>query len=168
MTTASPGPLTPLHEVRSYVAEGREHHGVICPSCDQFAKVYRRSINRPMVVALAKLDRACNAQNAPDSTYVAWDLAPFVHLPTVVGYGGDAAKLAYWGLIEEEAGVREDGGRHGWWRVTQLGHRWLNGWCTVDRWALIYSGTFLRYDGPPRSVYQAYGQMFDLRELMEA
>ena len=51
---------------------------------------------------------------------------------------GDAAKLVYWGLIEEEALQREDGGRAGWWRVTAYGERFLKGLIRVPKYARVF------------------------------
>ena len=97
----------------------RVDDGTRCPCCTQLAKVYKRQINGAMVRALVGLYRASHVG------------AVFAHLPPIDPSHGDAAKLAYWGLIEEEPTVREDGGRSGWWRITPLGVDWLHARVTL-------------------------------------
>jgi hypothetical protein len=150
-------PLTTVGEARKQVQAAAEGDGVICPCCGQFAKVYRRSITsataRQLIVAWR---------------FARGDPAEWFHLPSVVGYGGDIAKVKHWGLLEEAVDVvREDGGRAGWWRFTALGSRWVRGLDAVPRYAYIYAGQLLRLDGEPRTIRDALGNGFDLRELME-
>lgn len=126
--------------------------GVRCPACDQLAKVYRRKVTSTAAHALVMLW----LNSAHD----------FAHLPTVRGANdGEAAKLAYWGLIEEERTLRPDGGRSGWWRVTDAGEAFLRGQ-TVAKYALVYDGDVLGYEGPDVSIHDALGTRFDLAELM--
>ena len=80
--------------------------------------------------------------------------------------GGDVAKLEYWGLLEEERGVRPDGGRAGYWRVTLRGEDWLHGKVEVPKYARVYDGRMLSLTGPSWSVFEALGKKFDYRELM--
>src|SRR4029079_5660296 len=75
--------------------------GVTCPCCSQYAKVYKRKLNRTMVRALAEIARAPRTEN-------------FVHGPTVLGgkeggTAGELGKLAYFELVEEMNAQREDG-----------------------------------------------------------
>ena len=92
----------------------------------------------------------------------------FVHLPTVLGRKqADEAKLRYWGLIEEELKLREDGGRAGWWRVTDAGALWARGLSAVPRYAVIFDSKLLRLEGPPLTIVEALGNRFNYRDLMD-
>lgn len=147
--------LRTVAEAREDLFAEAEDAGAICPCCDQFAKVYRRRIYSTMARQLITAWRA-----------VRDDPSVWFHVPTAVGYGGDICKVHYWGLMEESPAVREDGGKAGWWRFTELGAQWVQGHATVPRYAYVYNGNALRLDGPPATIREALGDKFDLRELM--
>lgn len=153
-----------LAEARAELREAVKGKGAKCPCCDQFAKIYQRPIGSASARALVLM-------------YLAGGhLAP-VHLPTVLSAarsnggprssGGDEAKMVYWGLIIDAGTVREDGGRAGWWRLTDAGVDWVRERSTVPKYAHIYDGRLLKLDGEPWSIRQALGTKFDLRDLME-
>jgi hypothetical protein len=126
----------------------------MCPTCDQFAKVYRRQINSGMARSLILMYR-----QGPG----------FIHIPTAIGARSrEEGKLAYWGLAEEEHVVREDGGRAGWWRITQKGTQFVLGLISVDKYALVYNGRVLDFDGPAWTIRDALGTRFNYAELMAA
>jgi hypothetical protein len=133
---------------------GRLREGDRCPLCDQRAQLYRRAINARMVAALVALYRA----GAHDD---------WVHLPTLVPNSGDPAKLRYWGLIAEELITRPDGGRAGYYRVTDRGVAFLRGQLTVDRWALVYDGRCLGMEGEQVSIRDCSPKGFDLDDLLQ-
>jgi hypothetical protein len=131
--------------------------GEHCPLCTQYAKVYRRKITSPSARALVLLWR-----------YAGLD---FAHLPTVLSKGiggtsGDGAKPQHWGLIEAGQGARADGGHAGHWRVTILGKKWIEGQVTLPKYARIYDGRCLGFEGDPTTIEDALGVKFDLRELL--
>lgn len=130
--------------------------GARCPCCTQYAKVYRRKINSGMARALVEM--YVKARN------------DWIHKPTALSGLGAAARdeslLRYWGLIEESSEEREDGGRAGWWRVTELGSDWLHARVTVPKYARVYDGRCLGLTGEPCTAAEALGARFDLRELM--
>lgn len=147
------------------IAEGRQWlrdrlgGGATCPCCDQYAKEYKRKITRTMVKALGML-YAAEAQHR------------FVHSPTALKADVNAArevgKLAYWGLVEEETTQhRVDGGRAGYWKVTQKGVDFLRGAERVPRYAHVYNGRVLGHSGPQMHV-RSVAPAFNLAELMEA
>ena len=152
MTIDAVRPDTTAAEVKEWVL-GHRDDGVECPSCEQYAKVYRRKINSAMARALILFHRRHGSE--------------WFHLPTSIGYGGDSAKLRYWGLIEESGEEREDGGRAGYWRVTEDGRQWALGFSSVAKYALVYNGKLLGLDDDERvSVRDALGTKFDYTELM--
>lgn len=135
--------------MRDLVEEGHN-----CPVCTQFAKVYRRRIHATMARELIAFWREAGRD---------WCYLP----DSVVARGGDMVKVRYWGMIEEDDGVREDGSkRTGWWRVTELGERWILGRATVPMYARIYNGRRLGLVGQPVNIRDALGRKFDYGELM--
>lgn len=125
-----------------------------CPCCTQFAKVYRRKINATMARALISLWRTSDHQ--------------FVHAPSLPGDTHEMSQLVWWGLIAEEAARREDGGRAGWWRVTDLGERFVLCQARVPKYARIYDGRCLGVHGDLVSIRDCLGDRFDYGELMRA
>lgn len=148
-----PDPTSTLLEVEHWLSENIEA-GVHCPACKQFAKIYRRKISGASVRALAALYRATRDGN-------------YAHWPTVLGRKqADEAKLVHWGLVLEATEERPDGGRAGYWRITELGRRWLHGETTVPKYVSLYDGRFLSFDGDEVTARQCLGVAFDLAELM--
>jgi hypothetical protein len=152
MSTDTIDESTAVAEARAWLRE-RVDHGERCPVCTQLAKVYRRSITSRSARSLIALYRAVGRD---------WG-----HLPTILrDKQADEAKMAYWGLIEEERVRRPDGGRAGWWRVTAAGQEWLQGHSTVPKYARIYDGRCLGLEGPETTIHEALGTRFNLAELM--
>lgn len=146
---------TPLGEAQEWLRERATHPGgAVCPCCTQHAQVYRRTIGSAMARDLIKCYRAAG-------------VGRLFYLPEVVGYGGDAAKLAYWDLLAEDPRPRADGGRAGWWQLTRLAELFVNGEVVVQKYALVYDGRLLRLTGEPVSIVQCLGKRFNLRALLD-
>lgn len=159
MTADLPLPgMETVAEARERVMAERWERGINCPCCDQLAKVYPRTIYSTLARHLIKA-----------WVHVRGEQPMWFHLPTAIGrQAGDAAKAAHWGLIEAMPDtVREDGGRAGWWRFTELGAAWVRGAAVVPKHAYVYDHQLLKLEGPPWTVQQALGKRFDLRELMQ-
>lgn len=133
----------------------RVYGGIHCPVCTQYAKVYRRKINAGMANSLIRMYRTGGRD--------------WVHVPTQIGARSrEEGKLAYWGLIEEQMSTRDDGGRQGYWRVTDAGERFIRLGTRVPKYALIYNGRPLGFEGPEVTIREALGSKFNLDELMSA
>lgn len=127
--------------------------GTFCPCCTQHVQLYRRKLHSGMVASLI-------------SMYRSGGLLP-VHTPTVLGKKqADEAKMRWWGLIEECDVTRDDGGRAGWWRVTQLGEQFVLGRSRVPSHALVYLNDCEGFDGELVDVRQALGERFRYDDLM--
>ncbi len=145
-----------LAEVRDWL-RARVEKGVRCPACEQRAQVYKRQIYAGMVRALVLMYREGD-----------FGRRLYVHVPSIdPARGGDVAKLEFWGLIEEERVKREDGGRAGFWRVTERGEEWLQRRTSVQKYARVYDGRLLNLTGVSVGVDDALGTKFRLDELME-
>jgi len=148
-----------LGAARRWLREQARGDGASCPCCSQFVKVYRRSLNAGIAVALIRAWRQCGR-------------APW-HLPTLFGASGDIAKARYWQLIEPASDeLREDGSpRNGWWQLTDAGAQWVQGETGVWRYAFVFDGNLLQFDrrdpaGPTWRVQQALGRKFNFAQLM--
>jgi hypothetical protein len=151
-------PTSTLAEATQWLRE-RADDGERCPCCRQFVKVYRRTINSTMARVLVLAHRT----HGP-----AW--FRLRDIENRIGRGGssEAGKLRYWGLLEEETARRPDGGRSGWWRVTEKGAEFVAG-APVPKYARIYDGRLLGLlDGQHINIRDAFGTKFDFEELMRA
>lgn len=153
MTTVDFTDTMPLGEARDLLRELATEKGAKCPCCRQLAKVYRRPIHSTIARSLIKMWRAAGTD---------WQ-----HIPTTIGgQSREEGKLRYWGLVEEQRQPRTDGGRSGWWRVTEKGEAWVRGHATVPKYAHIYDGRCLKLDGPEVTIEDALGEKFSYAELM--
>lgn len=142
-----------LGAAREWLRE-RADEGATCPCCTQFAKVYRRKINSGQARSLIRMYRADKSRG-------------YVHVPSLGARSREEGKLRYWGLVEEERTRRPDGGRSGYWRITDLGERWVLGQVKVPKYARIYDKRCLGLDeDESASIYDALGDKFDYNELM--
>lgn len=158
MTIAPPDILDPdeasLREAIDWL-RARLDPGEKCPCCTQFAKVYRRKINATMARTLITMHRH-------------QDGTSFIHVPSLPGDTHEASQLVWWGLIEDEDGRRDDGGRAGWWRLTPLGRHFAKGAIRLPKYAAVYDSRCLRLYGDLVSIHDALGDTFNYRELMSA
>lgn len=157
---------TPLREVREHINRHAED-GLACPACEQHVQVYWRPINSGMAASAVRMLRRHLASPG------VW-----IHIPSEIGRrSAEESKLSWWGLVEERQGERGDGGRAGYWRLTEKGVRWAQGLETVRRYVKVFDGK--PWDGKPTSrsksgrekpdtsVYSALGDHFNYRELLE-
>jgi hypothetical protein len=148
--------VTTLEEARQQLGDALEE-GTRCPVCDQHAQVYRRSIHAGMARALVLMYRE-HGTEWQDKT------------ETLKGIGSaarDESLLRYWLLLEEHPGPREDGGRAGWWRVTSLGKAFVVAGLRVQKYALVYNGSCLGFEGDRVSIHHCLGKRFNLARLLE-
>jgi hypothetical protein len=155
----SAAPYPPGFDAEMSLGEAREllrelvGHGCSCPCCTQFAKVYERKINSTMARTLITLFRAASP-------------GTFVHTPSLPGDTHEASQLEWWKLIEEESVRRPDGGRAGWWCVTDLGVQFARREIALPKYARIYDHRCLGLTDEPVNIVDCLGQRFDYAELM--
>lgn len=131
--------------------------GCDCPVCGQFVKVYRRTINKATARQLAQ-------------AYKKFGVGQAFHISDIFpGGGGDFAKLRYWKLISEIENDNPDKKSSGKWRVSLTGSNFIKGIIVVSKYALIYDGKFLDFDGGETITFQdCIGEGFSYQELMSA
>jgi hypothetical protein len=146
-------PTTTLAEAKEWIKEQARANGAHCPACTQFVKVYRRKLNSGMARSLIKMWRAAGQE---------WQYIP----ETVGGRSREEGKLAAWGLIEDSRHRREDGGKAGVWRVTDLGAQFVRRAATVQKYALMFDARCLGLVGSQVSIVDVLGDRFSYDELM--
>lgn len=140
----------PISRARRHLADALVE-GATCPVCGQHAQLYRRTLHKTMADQLVRVYRRHGTDR--------------FHAPTALGtHGGDFAKLAHWGLIREAGERRADGGRAGWWRITDDGVGFVRGEVRVPKYVLLYDGRRIGYDGDHVAITSIL-RTFDLREI---
>lgn len=152
-------PTLTLGEAKAWLRQ-RVREGAHCPCCGQFAKVYKRKLTATQVRTLAEVGRRQAQREAVGVP--AW-----IHLPDIPQRSRDFATVAYFRLAEEERVRRPDGGRSGWWKVTPLGYEFLEGVATVPRYAKVYNGGCIGFEGDHVSLAEI-APGFSFAELMAA
>ena len=145
--------------VKKKTMDAARDKGCDCPVCGQFVKVYRRTITSTMARQLIHVHNLFGLDE--------W----FHTRHTTMGgsSAGDFSKLEYWGLINRMPhAAGEDGKKSsGMWKVTLDGGRFLNGFVGVQKYALVYNGKALSFEGESISIQSALGDKFDDGELMQ-
>lgn len=107
--------------------------------------------------------------------YRHFDHEQFVHkselvkakgLATTFG-GGDFAKLAYWGLVEEKQ-LQESADKRtsGYWRITTEGIKFVERKTKIKSHVKIYDSRFFGFSGEDVSIEDCLGEKFSYAELM--
>jgi hypothetical protein len=144
--------------------------GAACPCCNQFVKLYKRSLNKSSAYVLLLM--ACYFQGDPVEewlhvpSYIAEMVAD--HPRRAAAVRGDWAKLKFWGLIEEKPEMRADGSpRVGYWRLTQLGRQFVKREVKVPSHVYIYNGSPLQRTVENMiTIDEALGTEFSYDEIM--
>lgn len=146
-----PGKSDSIGDGKNWLANHLEA-GAACPLCNQHAKLYKRKVNSGMARSLIHMYRI-NGLN-------------WVHVRAIGALSREEGKLAYWGLVEEQAGTGLHGGRAGYWRVTPRGEAFLKNRTTVPKYARVYNGKVYGFEGDPVTIKDALGTKFDYEDLM--
>lgn len=148
--------------------------GAFCPCCGQFVKEYHRSITGSMAMGLVLFYKFVKSRGDIfiENTVDLNDIRDYYNgkYPLHLYYGGDFAKLKYWGLIEEQEAIRKDGSnRAGFWNITQKGVDFVQNNINVPRKIKIYDSKFIGYLDTNDTVGIEYclGKKFNYRELMQ-
>lgn len=126
--------------------------GAHCPCCGQFSKVYNRRITSPMARGLIRQYREVG-QN-------------YAHVSLTKNETHEFSQLSWWELIEEDNRVRDDGGRAGWWRITDRGRQFVEDVLRVPKYARIYDGDVIDHEGDQVGIRDALGTRFRYDVLM--
>lgn len=145
-----------LREAKEYL-DAHIEAGVKCPCCGQFAKIYRWSLYSTAVKALILYYRIGRTRR-------------FVHSNRLKDHNykgqGDASRLQNWGLVEGEKTLRPDGGRSGYWRVTDLGERFLKGAASIPKYIYVFDGQVIDYSPEAVMLADVVGNRFNYDQMM--
>jgi len=127
----APSDGSSLKYARLWLINQANGKGAKCPCCHQFTKVYWRSINSGMARSLIAIYRKYGLE--------------FGYIPALSAKSREEGKFVYWGMLEEAIQPRPDGGRAGYWRVTDKGEDFILRGLRVPKHALVYDGEFIRW-----------------------
>ena len=145
-----------LEEAKQHVLAQRDQ-GVTCPCCDQYCKVYRRTIYAGMARFLIWLVKAFERRDRMQA-YI--DI-----LQGPPQRGGDFAKLAYWELIEPMETKKGKVTRY--WRPTDKGRAFAYDKATVPKHAMVFNGEVVGFSEKRFGIRDALGKNFNYEELMQ-
>jgi hypothetical protein len=100
----------------------------------------------------------------------------FVHINALKDLGykgqGDGTRWKAWELAEEDPRRKEDGGRSGYWRLTDPGIAFLANELEIWKYIWTYNNAVIKYSGPPYmtmqtvSVVEALGKNFHYGKML--
>lgn len=132
-----------LKEARQWLAKMfKEGVGCSCPACGQHVEKYRRQIYGAMVDGLAYISKHPGAKS---------DKLRYFG-------GGDYAKLAYWGLIEQDQNKQ--------WRCTPKGESFLRGEVFVPKFMYVYNAVVFGRSEEMVDVYQCASKGFKFEDVV--
>lgn len=150
-----------IQDGKKYLRENWDaSNGVDCPCCGQLVKLYSRKLYSQMakgLIGLYRLDR-----KKPNRYF------HITEIQGVVVGGGDFAKLAYWGLIVEQAKDESDDTKRtsGFWAITQKGRDFVNVKITVPSHVKVFDGRTFGFGEKHITIQHALGKKFNYAELM--
>ena len=133
--------------------------GYKCECCGQWVQIYHRKLNSSMAAVLLLIYKSGKRD--------------FFHVENWLKEIGkpslraDFHKLRFWGLIEAEKKIREDGSaRNGFYRILAPAMPFCEGLTSVPSAAIIYNNE-LKYFSPSQIFIQtALSKKFNYEELM--
>lgn len=143
-----------------YELSAKQRDGYTCQCCGSYIKLYRRSFNSNMSVALLALYKHTNGEFVKVEKFLSEH-----------GYQrcGDFSYLRHYGLIEALKEKREDNSsRNGFYRITAIGRLFCEGKILVKEKFLIQNNKILGFEGREISIIEALGNKFSYTELMSA
>jgi len=159
-------PLTAtIHEAKK---ELREHwlEGASCPVCNQYVKLYHRKITSSMAYGLILVYRYFRIHPEAEFVHVS-DYLNTLEIDGAIRNTGDITKLRYWGLIDSDKTVREDGSkRSGFWTITEKGKQFVRGEITVPSHVKIFNNKYFGFTGEHITIREALQNKFNYDELM--
>lgn len=151
---------TSLEEVKSHL-KANFSEGCECPACGQNVKLYERKITSAMAYGLILLIKSNKVGYFHIEDYLKGEDCPS-------SIRGDMSKLRYFGLIERQDSVREDGSsRAGFYKVTDKGRMFANNQVTVPEHVNIYNNIVYGYSENHIGIERALGSKFNYNELMK-
>ena len=142
------------------ILEVQKRDGMHCPVCEQYAKLYPRSLTSAMAYGLILL-----ANNTADFVHVERFFKDIDGIPSSIR--GDISKLVYWDFLERKIADRDDGSnRNGYYKVTSAGREFVANRLRVSKKVLLYNNESYGFEGQLIDIEDALGTKFNYSELM--
>jgi len=153
--------MNTIKEAKDYLDQ-HKNKGTHCPACDQFVKVYKRSLYGTVVERLVSLYELSGKKADGDFFHVT---KIYESLKTYIT--GDFYLASRFGLIEEKpVGADTSKKNSGYWRITAKGIAFLKGEITVPKYVLIQNGETKGFTGKEVTAADVAGKGFNYQELM--
>lgn len=124
-----------------------------CECCGRFAKVYKRTIGRSAIKQLIKIYRQYGTN--------------WVHSNQVVTYSNaDFGHAKYWGLVELQRNENFNTRTSGFWRLTDLGVRYLEDKVAISKYVLTYGDEVQGVSQELLFISETKFKNFNYQELM--
>jgi hypothetical protein len=144
--------------------ESKISEGVICPCCNQYAKLYKRKLSSSMTIALIEIFKA-HKQIGFDYFHVEDYFKSLPNLPSSIR--GDFPKLKHWNLIYGKEENREDSSpRNGYYMISGRGIRFLRNQLSVPSHIFLYNNEVKDVSETLVSVTDCLGAKFNYHEMM--
>ena len=139
--------------------------GTTCICCRQPVKQYSRPLTSSMAMALIII------YNTSQSEYIHLE-ETFKDMDIPSSIRGDVPKLRFWNLIEPKIGTgKEDGNpNNGYYRITEIGRRFVENKASVSSHVLLYNNTMYGYPEGCKeiNIVQALKNKFNYEEIVKA
>ena len=152
-----------VKEARAWL-EARVEHGVRCPTCTRFAKIYTRTITASMARALMLLYKHDVMKPGEFVRVDKYLMSQGVHSGAAM-----PALLRHWSLVEKKKGKRKDSSSAtGEYRITERGKLFVEDKITVHKFVRLYDDQSLFVEDTEKiSIKQALKKQFNYDELMK-
>jgi hypothetical protein len=150
---AKPGQEAPLWLHKAWLDQQLQDGKIeTCMLCGGRVKIYKRHLSDLMAKTLIMMYKRAGRD--------------FIHVPSLPNPTRETSKMAWWGLVEEEHRIRDDGGRAGYWRLTALGERFVLKRAKVLKYRYEFHGDPIGEEGPEIDIEDALREPFSYRNLM--
>ena len=150
--------LKTIEEAKLFL-RGNYKKGVKCPCCDQYVKLYKRSLNSGLATVLILLYT---------NHFRQWTNVKKFLKDNSYQNSHDWTILRYWGLLEEMPKDYKNKKlkTSGFWRVTDKGYKFLNLDIKVKQYVQIYNKKFYGFVGDKINIIDAFNNEFMYEKLM--
>lgn len=117
----------------------------LCPNCGTRLCEYRFGFNRGLAKFLYELYSKRPEPVRTDS------------LDLTYSERTNSQKLRYWNLAHQWLGSDESRHKRGWWMISQTGIDFVEGICSIAKYAVTVKGSVVRHEGPLITFESARG-----------
>jgi len=135
--------------------------GVHCPCCTQFAKVYKRKLNKALSVCLLRAYSLYGRKK-----FHVKDLLMSDKIFAANMNGGNFSTGAYWGIMKMIPNTDEDKRTSGYWILTDLGEQFLLKKLKLPKHIWMFNAALVKQSDELVSIDEALTLKFSYKETM--